>query len=90
MYVTETMIKFIPLSFFKQSAKPRINIVVNPLFAKCTVLRVNDFYTLQSLNTCVDRSTKNLLVQFHHINDREGKGVCVLVVLKIYWSNLIQ
>ena len=29
MYVTETMIKFLPLSFFKQSAKPRINMVVN-------------------------------------------------------------
>ena len=35
-YVTESMIKFLPLSFFKQSAKPKINIVLNlTLFAKC-------------------------------------------------------
>ena len=29
MYVTESMIKFLPLSFFKQSAKPRIHIEYN-------------------------------------------------------------
>ena len=28
MYVTESMIKFLPLSFFKQSAKPRIHRVL--------------------------------------------------------------
>ena len=66
MYVTESMIKFLPLSFFKQSAKPKINIVINlTLFAKCAIQRVCDFYTLQSLNTCVDCSAKNLLVQSH-------------------------
>ena len=88
MYVTESMIKFLPLSFFKQSAKHSIKFL--PLLAKCTIQLVSDLYTLQSLNTCVDCSAKNLLVQFHHINDMEGRGVCVSVVLKIYWSNLIQ
>ena len=60
-----------------------------PLFAKCTIQRVSGLYTLQSLNTRVD-CVLILLVQFHHINDREGRGVCVSVVLKIYWSNFIK
>ena len=30
---------------------------------------------------CVDCSAKNLLVQFHHKIDREGRGVCVLKIL---------
>ena len=71
------MIKFLPLSFFKQSGKPRINIVIKflPLFAK---QRVSDIYTLQSLKTYVDCSAKNLLVQFHHkMTGREGMCMCV-------------
>ena len=48
------------------------------------IRRASDFYNLQSLNTCSDCAII-LLVQFHHIiNDREGRGVCVSVVLKIY------
>ena len=37
---------------------------------------MNDFYTLQSLNTCVDCAII-LFVQFHHINDREGRYMCI-------------
>ena len=40
---------------------------------------------LQNLNTCAD-CAKIILVQFHHFNDREGRGACVSVVLKFYWS----
>ena len=85
MYVSESMIKFLPLSFFKQSAKPRIHRVLlnfSLFFSKCSIQRVSDFYTLQSLNTCVDCAII-LLVQFDHINDREGRGVCVSVVLLV-------
>ena len=32
MYVTESMIKFLPLSIFKQSAKPRIHRVFTSFF----------------------------------------------------------
>ena len=49
-----------------------------PLFAKCIIQWVSDFYTLQSLNTCVD-SAINLLVQFHHINDMQGGKGCMCV-----------
>ena len=58
-------------------------------FCKVHLQRVSDFYALQSLNTRVDCALI-LLVQFHHINDSEGRGVCVSVVLKIYWSNFIK
>ena len=52
-------------------------IKIFPLFAKCTIQRVSNFNTLQSLNKRVDCALI-LLVQFHHINDREGRGVlCV-------------
>ena len=91
MYVTECMIKFLPLSFkskvqsFYTSTYSIIKFL--PLFAKCTIHRVyNDYYACKILT----RVQTVLLVQFHHINDREGRGVCVPDVLKFYWSNLMQ
>ena len=89
MYVTESMIKFLPLSFLKQSAKALHIRIEYYFYLFCTIQRVSGFYTLQSLNTCADCAII-LVVQFHHINDREGRSVCLSVVLKFYWSNLIQ
>ena len=37
---------------------------------------------LQSLNTCADCAII-ILVQFHHINDREGRGVLCVSCAKI-------
>ena len=44
MYITESMIKFLPLSFLKQSAKPlhiHIEYYFYLFFAKCTIQRVS-------------------------------------------------
>ena len=93
MYVTESMIKFLPFSFLKQSAKP-LHIHTEYYYIFTSFCKVHYsagewLLYLQNLNTCADCAII-LLVQFHHINDREGRGVCVSVVLKFYWSNLIQ
>ena len=60
-----------------------------PLFVQCTIQQVSDFYTCKALTcTCADCAII-LLVQFHHFNEREGRGACVSIVLKFYWSNFI-
>ena len=46
MYVTESMIKMLPLSFLKPL---HIHIEYYPLFAKCTIQRVSGFYTWKAL-----------------------------------------
>ena len=92
MYVTESMIKFLPLSFLKQKCKAFTHphrVLFLPLFCKVHYSAGEWHLYLQSHNTCADCAII-LVVQFHHIIDREGRGVCLSVVLKFYWSNLIQ
>ena len=49
MHVTESMIKFSPLSFLKQSTKPLHVHIEYYYFLKCTIQRVSGFYTCKDL-----------------------------------------
>ena len=51
MYVTESMIKFLPLSFLKQAFTRPHRVLLNffTSFAQCTIQRVSGFYTCKAL-----------------------------------------